>query len=79
MFWDPSIAQNKRGYPDDMFLISQQKHILWVLVKWLTGVDPDGFLKGFDIIILPYLLYVFGQTVLSKQCRPRSDAAFCGI
>ena len=32
--------------------------------------------EGFDLIILPYL---FGQTGLSKQCRPRSDATECGI
>ena len=35
--------------------------------------------EGCDLIILPYLLYVFGQTVLSKQCRPRSDAAERGV
>ena len=29
-----------------------------------------------DLIKLAYLLYVFGKTSLSKQCRPRSDAAF---
>ena len=28
-----------------------------------------------DLIEFPYLLYVFGETGLSKQCRPRSDAA----
>ena len=32
-------------------------------------------LKGFDLIKFPYLLYVFEQTGLSKQCRPRIDAA----
>ena len=30
---------------------------------------------GFDLIKLSYLLYVFGQEGLSKQCRSRSDAA----
>ena len=36
-----------------------------------AGADP-GFLMGFDLIILPYLLNVFGQLGLSKYCRPRS-------
>ena len=31
---------------------------------------------GFDLIKLQYLPYVLGQTDLSKQCRPRSDAAY---
>ena len=35
--------------------------------------------EGLDLIILPYLLYVFGQTSLGKQCRPRSDAAERGV
>ena len=35
--------------------------------------------EGFDFIILPYLLYVFRQTSLSKQCRTRSDAAERGV
>ena len=30
---------------------------------------------GVRLIKLPYIVYVFGQTGLSKQCRPRSDAA----
>ena len=41
-----------------------------------TGAGP-GFLRGVDLIILPYLLYVFGKTGLSKQCR--SDAAERGV
>ena len=36
-----------------------------------TGADPGEFPREFDFIILPYILYVFGQTGLSKQCRPR--------
>ena len=44
-----------------------------------SGADPGGFLSGFDLIILPYLLYVFGQTGLTKQWRPRSDAAKHGV
>ena len=43
------------------------------------GTNPGRFLKGFDLIILPYLLYVFGQTGLNKQCRSRSDAAKRGV
>ena len=35
--------------------------------------------KGFNLITLPQLLYVFGQTGLSKQCRPRSDATERGV
>ena len=38
-----------------------------------------GLLRGHDLIILPYLLYVFGQTGLSKHCRLRSDAAKGGV
>ena len=34
---------------------------------------------GVNLIILPYLLYIFGQTGLSKQCRRRSDAAERGV
>ena len=30
-------------------------------------------------LYIPYLLYVFGQTGLSTQCRHRWDAAECGI
>ena len=45
----------------------------------IQGEDPEWFLRGFDLIILPYLPYVLGQTGLYKQCRPRSDAAECSI
>ena len=27
------IATDKRGYPHDIFLISPQKHMLWVLIR----------------------------------------------
>ena len=37
----------------------------------------DDFWRGFDLIKLPCLLYVFRETDISKQYRPRSDAAFC--
>ena len=37
----------------------------------IQGGDPEWFLRGFDLIILPYLPYVLGQTGLHKQCRPR--------
>ena len=30
-------------------------------------------------VVFCYLPEVFGQTSLSKQCRPRSDVAECGI
>ena len=35
--------------------------------------------EWFDLIKLPYLLYVLGQAGLIKQCRPRSDAATRGV
>ena len=41
----------------------------WFLKR---GRDGKG-VKG-DLFKLAYLLYVFGKTSLSKQCRPRSDA-----
>ena len=44
----------------------------------IRGGDPGWFLRGYDLIKLPYLLYVFGKTGLSKQCRSRSDATECG-
>ena len=46
------IVLDKREYQENIF----------------RGADPGGFLRGFDIIefILPYLLYVFGQTDLNK-------------
>ena len=31
-------------------------------------------MKGSNLIILPYLLYIIGKTGLNKQQRPRSDA-----
>ena len=34
---------------------------------------------GFKLIKLPYLLYVFGQTDLSKQSRSGSDATEHGV
>ena len=34
---------------------------------------------GLDLIKLAYLFYVFGKTMLGKQCRPRSDAAKRGV
>ena len=42
----------------------------------LVMVQPEA---AKNIIVLPYLLRVFGQTGLSKQSRPRWDAAKCGI
>ena len=45
----------------------------------VTGTDPGGFLRGLDLTILPYLLYIFGQTGLSKQCRTISDATVCSV
>ena len=36
--------------------------------------DCVGWGVGVALLKLPFLLYVFRQTNLSKQCRPRSDA-----
>ena len=57
-------------------------HYLLMSLFWdarNTGTDPEGFLRGFDLLILLYLLSVFGQTGLSKQCSPRPDAAERGV
>ena len=43
-----------------------------------TGRNQEDF-WGFYLIILPYFLYVFGQTGLNKQCRPRSNSAERGV
>ena len=40
--------------------------------KFLGGGGVGG--AGYDLIKLSYLPKLFGQTGLSKQCRPRSDA-----
>ena len=55
------------------------KRFLWRITAAKLGAGPGGFLRGFDLIVLPYLFYVFGQTSLSKQSRPRSDAASRGV
>ena len=49
------------------------------LGRIVPGVDPGRFLRGFDLINLPYLLYLFEKTSLGKQCRFRSEATKCGI
>ena len=49
------------------------------LGRVVPGVDPGRFLRGFDLINLPYLLYLFEKTSLGKQCKFRSDATKCGI
>ena len=45
----------------------------------VAGAGPGVFLREFDLIKLPYFLYVLGQIGLSKQCRLRSDAAYRGV
>ena len=47
--------------------------------RCVSGTDLGLFLRGFDLIKLLFLLYVFGKTDVSKQCRPWSDAAECGV
>ena len=45
-----------------------------------TSMDPRWFLRVFNLKKkIPYLLYLFGQTNLRKQCRLRSDAAWRGV
>ena len=41
----------------------------------MSGADK----REFDLKELPYFHYAFGQASLSKQCRPRSDAAERGV
>ena len=47
--------------------------------KMLVRENPEDFWEVLDFIKLQYLLYVFGQIGLSKECRPRSDAAERGV
>ena len=62
------------------FLLLQWEKILYVLGKIrFSRADPRWLLKGFDLVKLLRFLYVFGQRDLSKQCRPRSDAAKRGV
>ena len=44
-----------------------------------SEVDPREFPRGVDLIILPYLLYICGETGLCKPCIPRSDATERGV
>ena len=50
-----------------IFLISPQKHILWVLI-----VSASGYFS------YPILVGKSPKSVTGKQCTPRSDAAECG-
>ena len=60
--------------------------LLWFMQTVKKQISPQGRIQkdsegggGVDLILLPYLLYVVGQTGLRKQCRPRSDAAERGV
>ena len=44
--------------------------MLLVLIRSAFRGGSRMISKGVDLIILPYLIYVFGLTGLSKQCRP---------
>ena len=47
-----------------------------------TGSDPGWFLSRsirFNYTLYSRILNVFGKTVLSKQCWPRSDATASGV
>ena len=46
----------------------------------VSGADQRGFLRGVQFnYITVLILCIFGQIGLSKQCRPRYDAAECHI
>ena len=57
------------------FLISP--HVLYCY--GYQGRIQNDFWVGFDLIILPYLLYVIGKTGISKLYRPSSDATERGF
>ena len=74
------FSKKKKKRPWHIHMFSTLKHFKTTADNILSvGVDPGGFLRGFDLIIFLYLFYVLWQTGLSKQCRPRSDAKECGI
>ena len=52
---------------------------MWNKVTRFTLLTLRRTSEGFDLIILSYLLYVFGKTGLAKQCRSRSDATERGV
>ena len=62
-------------YPQHMFFFCRE--IRKMALR--SAVDPGGFLRRLDLIILPYSLYILRQTGLSKQCRLRSDATKCAV
>ena len=49
----------------------KNKYVLILAFNAPTGADPGEFPREFELIILPYIRYVFGQIGLSKQCRSR--------
>ena len=76
-------------YPKYMYLGQYILLTAFVLnFEWVcfTRPGPGLFNRGFEMIVrvfdmteLLYIHNVFGQTGLSKQCKPRSDAAECGV
>ena len=50
--------------------------LMGFLMPLFISVHSKKFVKEFKI---PYLPYIFGQTGLSKQFRPRWDATECGV
>ena len=69
------MKNEKKKKKNHFFLFNREAQYIRLLfcIQVNPGAVPDGFLRLFDLIILPYLLYIFGQTGLSKQCRPRSE------
>ena len=59
------------GYMTNAYfkIILKSKYLSWHLMPLQVRLQEN--FQGFDLIILPYILYVFGQTGLSKQYRPR--------
>ena len=78
--WDHHVGEEGAGCFVFLWIVPCLLSVmLWLLLVSLAGADPGWFLRGSDLIKLPYLLYVYGQTDLSKQCRHRSDAAERGV
>ena len=54
-----------------------RSQLIWIYTVCKYRVYPGS--AGQGLIILSYLLYIFGKTGLKKQCRPRSDTTHRAI
>ena len=90
LWWSNGLFHKRKSKSAFLSPKRTLSHILMWSVWWFCkrietpdliwqGRIQNYFLRRFDLIILPYLPYVFGKTCLSKQCRPWSDAAECGV